>query len=60
MVFLLKLLVALALIVPLLALAVVLLVRVAYLWLIIAFAPLLVIKNVFFKDMQLLGNIKIA
>jgi len=49
-VFMLKLILALALFIPLLALTIVLLVRVAYLWMIIVFSPLLVIKNVFKFD----------
>gem|GEM_PF-5421922 len=56
-VFLLKTLIALALLIPLVALCVVLLVRVVYLWMIIALAPLLVIKNIFFEKIELFPTI---
>jgi len=59
-VFMLKLILALALFIPLLALTIVLLVRVAYLWMIIVFSPLLVIKNVFkFDKFKIIWWIKI-
>jgi len=45
-----KLVLALALLIPLILLAAVLIARIGYLWLIIAFSPFLILKRVFFKD----------
>jgi len=48
---------AAALIIPLLILTIVLLARIAYLWLVIAFSPLLILSRLFFKDSKWLWDL---